>query len=111
MKSFDSVAITNNDYRMEAQTAMLQGSIGCIDQLIESVEIDACKDLWLAVLEQAIKDARGTRIYYSVVEEARDWFKSENEDPGSFLWICRLLGLDPEAVKNTVEKEYYYEAA
>jgi len=111
MKSFDSVAITNNDYRTEAQTAMLQGSIGCIDQLMESVEMDACKDLWLAVLEQAVKDARGTRTYHSIMREAREWFRSENEDPGSFLWICQLLGLDPEAVRGTVAKEYYCEAA
>ena len=111
MTSNQSTPATTQDHDLEAQAALVGEHIDCIEQLIEDAEIEACKDLWLAVLEQAIKDARGTRIYYSVVEEARDWFKSENEDPGSFLWICRLLGLDPEAVKNTVEKEYYYEAA
>jgi len=111
MKSFDSVTNTNYRQRHEGQAAMLSGSIGCIDPLAKSVEIEACKDLWLAVLEQAMKDARGTRTYHTIVKEAREWFKSEDEGPGSFLWVCRILCLDPEAIRSTVEKEYYYEAA
>jgi hypothetical protein len=86
-------------------------SIGCINPLVEGGEIEACKDLWLAVLEQAVKDARGTRRYHSIVEEARDWFRSEDEDPGSFLWVCRILFLDPEAVRAAVERDCYSEAA
>jgi hypothetical protein len=90
---------------------MLQGPIGCIEHPVQSVEIEACRNLWLAVLEQAVKDARGARRYHSIVKEAREWFKNEDEDPGSFLWVCRILRLDPEAVRGAVEREHYYEAA
>ena len=111
MQTFDSDRITDSEHETEGQTAMFQGSIGVLERLLECAEIEACRDLWLAVLGQAIKDARGIRTYHGIVKEAREWFESENEGPGSFLWICRVLCLDPEAVKSTVEKEYYYEAA
>ena len=111
MQSFESVTNTNHGQRNEGQAAKLAGPIGRVDPLAESVEIEACKDLWLAVLEQAVKDARGTRRYYSIVEEAREWFRSEDENPGSFLWVCRILFLDPAAIRDAVERDYCSEAA
>jgi len=111
MKSIHSVPITNQDRHPQAQEAITGGQIERIAWLAKSAENEACEDLWQAVLEQAVKDARGTRRYHSIVKEAREWFRSENEEPGSFLWVCRILRLDPEAVRGAVEKEYYYEAA
>ena len=111
MESIHSVPTTNQDRNPEAQEAIVGGQIDRIARLAKSAENEACKDLWLAVLEQAVKDARGTRRYHRIVKEAREWFRSEDEDPGSFLWVCRILCLDPEAVRGAVEREHYYEAA
>ena len=62
---------------------------------------DACKKLWSAVLEQAIRDAQGN--YDS--EEARKWFLSEDDGTASLIWICDLLGLEPDLFR----KAYRYE--
>ena len=59
---------------------------------------DACKRLWTAVLAQAVTDAKGN--YYRDREEAREWFLSENYETASFLWICDVLGLDPDLFRN-----------
>lgn len=74
-------------------------------------------ELWGAVLLQAIEDfhrkgsgyeiaVNGIRLrgWYYDREIRRDkrmaeaWFKSKSVDPGSYLWICDLLGLEPERV-------------
>ena len=55
---------------------------------------DACKRLWTAVLRQAITDAQGSYDVYR--QKARDWLLSENREPHSFLWICEVLGLEPD---------------
>ena len=59
---------------------------------------DAFKKLWSAGLEQALRDVQGN--YYSYREEAREWFLSENYEPASFLWICDVLGLQPDQFRN-----------
>jgi len=65
---------------------------------------DACKRLWYAVLEQAVKDAQG--YYNSRREEARQWLFSENHGAASFLWICDVLGLDPDFFRNAYRYEW-----
>ena len=106
-----SVSTPNQDRNPEVQEAIAGEQIERNAWLAKSAENEACQDLWQAVLEQAVKDARGTRRYHRIVKEAREWFRSEDENPGSFLWVCRILRLDPEAVRGAVEKEYYYGAA
>ena len=69
------------------------------------METRSCRRLWAAVLEQAIKDARGGRTYHIITEEARTWFRSQNEDVGSFIWICRTLDLDPSYVRGKVNQQ------
>jgi hypothetical protein len=55
-----------------------------------------CRELVLAVIDQAVEDARGT---YGVAEmgPARAWLFQEDPDepPRSLAWYCRLLGMDP----------------
>jgi hypothetical protein len=52
--------------------------------------IDA-RSLWTAVLEQAIIDlTNANKRYFTQL-----WFTSDNHAPGSFLWICDNLDLDP----------------
>jgi hypothetical protein len=52
--------------------------------------------LWRAVLDQAFKDAEGRVGTYAHRKDAREWFRSNGEDIGSFLWICEVLELDPQ---------------
>ena len=62
------------------------------------------KTLWAAVLKRAVKDATALPKHYCEsplrsrmnIESAREWLKSQNTEIGSFLWICDVLGLDPD---------------
>jgi len=60
---------------------------------------EACKRLWHAVLQQAIKDAR-----WDVT--ARTWFWSKDQGTGSFLWICTVLDLSPEFIRRLLVNKY-----
>jgi hypothetical protein len=67
----------------------------------------ACRRLWAAVLEQAIKDARDEttkrrRFERADGQTAQHWFLSENGGIGSFLWICEMLDLEPRFVRTLV---------
>ncbi len=67
----------------------------------------ACRKLWAAVLEQAIKDARDEtsktlRVERADGQTAQHWFHSENDGIGSFLWICEMLDLEPRFVRTLV---------
>jgi hypothetical protein len=53
------------------------------------------RELWSAVLGQAIEDLRDTKTGY----RTRLWFASDNYGPGSFLWICDSLELDALSVR------------
>ena len=55
------------------------------------------KKLWSAVLNQAIKDAQQIHSIYA--EDARTWFRSKSQGTGSFIWICLILDLDPDAFR------------
>lgn len=64
---------------------------------------DACgpeRSLWAAVMHVAVDDLRdsNTRIRYWALR----WFRSDDPSFRSFLWVCGLLGLDPEAVRERV---------
>ena len=68
----------------------------------ESTE-SACKRLWYAVLQQAIKDSRWDA-------NAKEWFFSKDQEPGSFLWICIILDLSPEFIQTLLPTRYNNEA-
>ncbi|MBW1730029.1 MAG: helix-turn-helix transcriptional regulator [Deltaproteobacteria bacterium] len=72
-----------------------------------------CLWLWAHVLLRAIDDAKnrvkalsgfGVSMHRKdlIAKQARAWFRSNNTDMGSFLWICWLFNLDPEAVRAAV---------
>ena len=63
----------------------------------------SCKELWAAVLEQAIQDFNRGYFY---AENARAWFESESEEIGSFLWICRMLGVDAERTREILRERH-----
>ena len=56
------------------------------------------KKLWAAVLEQAVEDAR-KHTGSVAMEQAHMWFRSDNVEVGSFLWICSFLDLESDSIK------------
>ena len=54
------------------------------------------RNLWAAVLKQAIKDAKKS-LNNSLTSPAL-WFSSNSQEIGSFLWICGVLNVDPKSV-------------
>jgi len=64
---------------------------------------EGSKRLWAAVLEQAIEDVRREHGH---ADRARAWFQSEGEEVGSFLWICRMLDIDPKSTRKSVVKRH-----
>jgi hypothetical protein len=65
----------------------------------------ACKKLWVAVLDRAIKDAleevpaNESQPREFIVQGAQAWFRSQSQRVGSFLWICAVLDLHPQLVR------------
>jgi hypothetical protein len=59
--------------------------------------------LWTAVLIEAIENyhhpekipGENYRSMIRIKQEAHKWFLSNDDYPGSFLWICVMLDLDP----------------
>ena len=60
---------------------------------------EAYKQLWTAVIEQAVKDAQGHVTTYAYRENAREWFACEDESVGSLAWICGILDVDPNFIR------------
>ena len=58
---------------------------------------DSDGNLWLTFITLAIADLTATKE--PLKRSARAWFLSSNRDPGSFIWICDRLGLEPTAVR------------
>lgn len=59
------------------------------------------RNLWAAVLKQAIKDANQNTKY--PFNNPQLWFKSDSHAVGSFLWICNILNIDPESIRFPLE--------
>jgi hypothetical protein len=69
----------------------------------------SCMALWAAVLIRAYDDYWGKLTNWGeynrerrVVDEARRWFTSDRKGVSSFLWVCEVLGLDPEAIRKRI---------
>ena len=111
----------------EVSRGFAQGT-GCID-LESAGDPDAVSgdlELWGAVLLQAIEDYRRKGAGYEVSingirlrgwyhdkeirrekRRAEEWFKSEDADMGSYLWICDLLHLDPDRVRARIREKNF----
>ena len=57
------------------------------------------KRLWVAVLKQAVEEALG-RKGVRLMKKAQTWLQNDNQTIGSFLWICAVLQLDPQSIRN-----------
>jgi hypothetical protein len=56
------------------------------------------RQLWTAVLRLAFEDLENRKI----APRARFWFNSSKTGPGSFLWVCENLELDPKSIRRRV---------
>ncbi len=62
-----------------------------------------------ALLDQSAREYVGLTPYEMreykahVQAEAAEWFASDSTDPGSFLWCCKLRGVDPAEFKQTID--------
>jgi hypothetical protein len=68
-----------------------------------SGQLTGTKALMLAVLEDGIRSyLGGSRI---VSQEAEFWiFSHRRQSPFSFVIVCEMLGLDPDAVRKTLKR-------
>ncbi len=63
------------------------------------------KALWASVMYRAIMDWIGCsdeesrRLREEYAEDAGAWFSSDEFEPGSFLWICQVLGIHHSVVR------------
>ena len=76
-------------------------------QVPSSHKDQAERKLWLAVLNRARLDFSGNAYLGRDREAARaaDWFQSEGIEPGDFVWLCTVLGIQPDAVRASLPRE------
>ncbi len=67
-------------------------------ELLKSVLNLAIADLTGATISD-VKQAEAVRIR----AEVRDWFASSINEPSSFMWLCNLLQLNPDAVQRQLQ--------
>lgn len=83
------------------------------------LQMRAPRELWAAVLKQAIEDALNgpsqmeckhmtleqSREYRLAVQlAAGEWMDDEENEPRRFVWLCEQLGLNPAAVRGEVAR-------
>jgi hypothetical protein len=64
-------------------------------------------ELWTQVILQAINDLDGrtSSIPGSAQDSAREWFASESDAVGSFIWTCQIINVDPNFIRSRLAKK------
>jgi hypothetical protein len=75
--------------------------------------------LWIAVLNQAVRDAKAlvqkvendpdlwsNPLFRSEVIHLKRYFRSQSMEPGSFTFICDLVGMDPKQAAKQINGMY-----
>jgi hypothetical protein len=67
--------------------------------------------LWTAVILQAIDDLdrRTSFSPTSAKDSAREWFASESDEVGSFMWTCHIIDVDPSFIRSRLAKKHRME--
>lgn len=64
-----------------------------------------CRRLWMAVLnlgaQDVIADSKKQR-FCKEESPALRWLQSDEERPGSFVWLCCLFDIDPSSARAAV---------
>ena len=63
-----------------------------------------CEHLFLAVLQQAIKDLNDDKAAL----DANAWFNSADQDLPSFIAICDLLNVDPNITRKRIYANSFF---
>lgn len=59
---------------------------------------DSCTALWASVMATAVADLDARLL--SLRRAAQKWmYQDRSDQPGSFLWICDALELDPDLLR------------
>jgi len=74
--------------------------------------------VWGAVLTQAIDDvlhgprlaevkgmsqAEADAFRWQIREAAEEWIADETNEPRRFVWVCDVLGFDPDVVRRSID--------
>jgi hypothetical protein len=64
-------------------------------------------ELWTQVILQAITDLDGRTSLTprSAKDSAREWFASECDEVGSFIWTCEIINVDPNFIRSQLTKK------
>jgi len=66
---------------------------------------DSERRLYLAILTQAVCDFHGlASVTGAEIRTARAWIRSNLDAPMSFVFVCSVLDLDPQAVRERVQR-------
>ena len=78
------------------------------------------KSLWIAVLNQAVRDARAlvqkvrrnpglwaNPLFRSEVFHLKRYFRIQSMEPGGFGFICDLLEIDPKQAFQKIDEMYF----
>lgn len=88
-------------YRRRAQSRLLSVAGGQVDP-------DAAKALWAAVLARAVDDYRysgNNKESLAYRKDARQWVRcTDYVGVGSFNYVCEVLNLDPDAVRDRLKR-------
>ena len=62
------------------------------------------RNLSLGILLQAFRDIiapkkSASKEWAAWRQDAVDWFSSEEQDPGSYYWVCSVLALSPKELR------------
>ncbi len=77
------------------------------------------RELWIAVLAQAVRDAEmlvkkvrkkpelwGNHLFRSEVRHLKQFFRSQSMEVGSFGFICGLMEVEPDQAAQCIEEKY-----
>ena len=73
----------------------------------DSINPDTVRAIWTAVLSQAVVDyryrgsAKGSAVQRI---DAANWVNSTYEGVGSFSYVCDVLNIDPDAVRDRLKR-------
>lgn len=81
---------------------MIDYQMNKVWHLLPSVEPE--RRIYWGILAQAIKDVRSSCKWGNKHDrdDAMRWIKSEADHTGSFLWVCDMLDIDPDWVRESL---------
>ena len=107
--------------RSEESRANIRGQLETLQMICTkgSSTKDPEMSLWIAVLNQAVRDAKAlvqkvekdpalwsNSLFRSEVIHLKRYFQSKSVEPGSFIFICDLMGMNPVNAAKQINEKY-----